>query len=122
MADAQIGRRLGVLLAPALERLAPGAVLARERLREPAEGEVGDVIVGGVAPPPGNTLWEQRRFIAADDTLRRRLVPQAYGHHDPDQGEAQCTSPAVPRQGAGTDPETYPPCRLRPLPTALICC
>ena len=30
-----------------------------------AEGEVGDVIVGGVAPPPGDTLWEQSRFIAA---------------------------------------------------------
>ena len=29
-----------------------------------AEGEVGDVIVGGVAPPPGDTLWEQSRFIA----------------------------------------------------------
>ncbi len=24
-----------------------------------AEGEVGDVIVGGVSPPPGATLWEQ---------------------------------------------------------------
>ena len=31
-----------------------------------AEGEVGDVIVGGVAPPPGATLWEQSRFIAED--------------------------------------------------------
>ena len=31
-----------------------------------AEGEVGDVIVGGVAPPPGKTLWEQRDFIAKD--------------------------------------------------------
>ena len=29
-----------------------------------AEGEVGDVIVGGVAPPPGATIWEQSRFIA----------------------------------------------------------
>jgi len=28
-----------------------------------AEGEVGDVIVGGVTPPPGETLWEQSRFI-----------------------------------------------------------
>ena len=28
-----------------------------------AEGEVGDVITGGVAPPPGNTIWEQRTFI-----------------------------------------------------------
>jgi trans-L-3-hydroxyproline dehydratase len=23
-----------------------------------AEGEVGDVIIGGVPPPPGDTLWE----------------------------------------------------------------
>ncbi|MCA3574769.1 MAG: proline racemase family protein, partial [Aestuariivirga sp.] len=35
-----------------------------------AEGEVGDVIVGGVPPPPGETLWEQSRFIAADGRLR----------------------------------------------------
>jgi trans-L-3-hydroxyproline dehydratase len=35
-----------------------------------AEGEVGDVIVGGVAPPPGNTVWEQSRFIATDGKLR----------------------------------------------------
>jgi len=35
-----------------------------------AEGEVGDVIVGGVAPPPGETLWEQSRFIHNDGTLR----------------------------------------------------
>ena len=36
-----------------------------------AEGEVGDVIVGGVAPPPGETLWEQSRWIAKDRTLAR---------------------------------------------------
>jgi hypothetical protein len=24
-----------------------------------AEGEVGNVIVGGVAPPPGDSIWEQ---------------------------------------------------------------
>jgi proline racemase len=35
-----------------------------------AEGEVGDVIVGGVAPPSGKTLWEQRTWIAKDQTLR----------------------------------------------------
>lgn len=29
-----------------------------------AEGEVGDVIVGGVAPPPGETVWDQARWIA----------------------------------------------------------
>ena len=39
-----------------------------------AEGEVGDVIVGGVAPPPGDTIWEQRCFIEKDDRLRRALV------------------------------------------------
>ena len=33
-----------------------------------AEGEVGDVIVGGVAPPPGATVWEQSRWIARDET------------------------------------------------------
>lgn len=31
-----------------------------------AEGEVGDVIVGGVLPPPGDTIWEQSRWIAGD--------------------------------------------------------
>ena len=30
-----------------------------------AEGEVGDVIVGGVGPIPGATIWEQSRFIAS---------------------------------------------------------
>jgi proline racemase len=35
-----------------------------------AEGEVGDVIVGGVLPPSGGTIWEQSRFIATDETLR----------------------------------------------------
>ena len=34
-----------------------------------AEGEVGDVILGGVQPPPGETIWEQSRFIARDETL-----------------------------------------------------
>ena len=39
-----------------------------------AEGEVGDVIVGGVAPPPGATLWEQRNFLASDETLRNFVL------------------------------------------------
>ena len=34
-----------------------------------AEGEVGDVIVGGVAPPPGDTIWQQRCFIEQDDRV-----------------------------------------------------
>lgn len=44
-----------------------------------AEGEVGDVIVGGVAPPPGDTLWEQSRWIARDDSLRRLLLNEPRG-------------------------------------------
>src|SRR5579883_3538698 len=44
-----------------------------------AEGEVGDVIVGGVAPPPGETIWEQSRFIARDQTLRNFLLNEPRG-------------------------------------------
>jgi proline racemase len=44
-----------------------------------AEGEVGDVVVGGVAPPPGDTLWEQSRFIARDGTLRNFLLNEPRG-------------------------------------------
>ena len=44
-----------------------------------AEGEVGDVIVGGVEPPPGDTLWEQRRFIEQDETLRNFVLNEPRG-------------------------------------------
>jgi proline racemase len=44
-----------------------------------AEGEVGDVIVGGVEPPPGETVWEQSRFIAADDRLRQLVLNEPLG-------------------------------------------
>lgn len=44
-----------------------------------AEGEVGDVIVGGVAVPPGETLWEQRTWIEQDDTLRRLVLNEPRG-------------------------------------------
>lgn len=44
-----------------------------------AEGEVGDVIVGGVAPPPGDTIWEQSRWIAKDDRLRRFVLNEPRG-------------------------------------------
>ena len=44
-----------------------------------AEGEVGDVIVGGVAPPPGETLWEQSRFIANDGRLRGFVLNEPRG-------------------------------------------
>lgn len=44
-----------------------------------AEGEVGDVIVGGVTPPPGDTLWEQRSFIARDQSLRNFVLNEPRG-------------------------------------------
>ncbi|WP_075997128.1 trans-3-hydroxy-L-proline dehydratase [Salaquimonas pukyongi] len=44
-----------------------------------AEGEVGDVIVGGVQPPPGNTLWEQRDFLERDGALHRFLLNEPRG-------------------------------------------
>lgn len=44
-----------------------------------AEGEVGDVIVGGVAPPPGETLWEQSRWIERDNVLRNFMLNEPRG-------------------------------------------
>ncbi|NOD34557.1 MULTISPECIES: proline racemase family protein [unclassified Ruegeria] len=44
-----------------------------------AEGEVGDVIVGGVSPPPGDTVWAQRSFIAQDQTLRNFVLNEPRG-------------------------------------------
>ncbi len=44
-----------------------------------AEGEVGDVITGGVAPPPGATLWEQSRWIAQDNALRDFVLNEPRG-------------------------------------------
>ena len=44
-----------------------------------AEGEVGDVIIGGVAPPPGATVWEQSRWVATDDRLRRLVGNEPRG-------------------------------------------
>lgn len=44
-----------------------------------AEGEVGDVIVGGVAPPPGATVWDQARWIADDGVLRNFMLNEPRG-------------------------------------------
>ena len=44
-----------------------------------AEGEVGDVIVGGVPAPPGNSIWEQSRWIAGDNTLRNYVLNEPRG-------------------------------------------
>ena len=44
-----------------------------------AEGEVGDVIIGGVAPPPGDSVWEQSRWIATDGRLRQLVGNEPRG-------------------------------------------
>jgi len=44
-----------------------------------AEGEVGDVIVGGVAAPPGDTIWLQSRYVAQDETLRDFMLNEPRG-------------------------------------------
>ena len=44
-----------------------------------AEGEVGNVIVGGVRPPPGDTLWQQSRWIDNDKTLRNLVLNEPRG-------------------------------------------
>ena len=44
-----------------------------------AEGEVGDVIVGGVTAPPGETIWQQSRWIATDQRLRNFLLNEPRG-------------------------------------------
>ncbi len=36
-----------------------------------AGGEIGNVIVAGVEPPPGATVFEQMQAMAADDSIRR---------------------------------------------------
>ena len=44
-----------------------------------AGGEVGNVIVGGVLPPPGATVFEQMQALRADDSLRRLLLREPRG-------------------------------------------
>jgi trans-L-3-hydroxyproline dehydratase len=44
-----------------------------------AAGEVGDVVIGGVEPPPGNTIWAQSRHIAEDGKLRNFLLNEPRG-------------------------------------------
>lgn len=44
-----------------------------------AEGEVGNVIVGGVPSPPGDSIWEQARWIDQDQSLRRFVLNEPRG-------------------------------------------
>ena len=42
-------------------------------------GEIGNVVVGGVLPPGGNTVFEQMQALRADDSLRRLLLREPRG-------------------------------------------
>ena len=44
-----------------------------------AGGEVGNVVVGGVLPPPGDTVFDQMQSLARDDSLRRLLLREPRG-------------------------------------------
>src|SRR5918995_6776295 len=45
-----------------------------------AGGEIGNVVVGGVLPPPGATVFEQRQALERDgDWLRRLLLREPRG-------------------------------------------
>ena len=75
-----------------------------------AEGEIGDVVVGGVLPPPGDTLWEQSRFLAKDSKLKNFLL------NEPRGGVFRHINILVPPKSPQADigniilePETVPP-------------
>jgi len=44
-----------------------------------AGGEVGNVVVGGVLQPPGDSVFEQMQALRADDSLRRLLLREPRG-------------------------------------------
>jgi len=44
-----------------------------------AGGEIGNVVVGGVLPPPGETVFEKMLALRADDSLRRLLLREPRG-------------------------------------------
>lgn len=44
-----------------------------------AAGEIGDVIVAGVDPPPGASVWDQSRWIHHDGRLRQYLLNEPRG-------------------------------------------
>jgi proline racemase len=44
-----------------------------------AGGEVGNVVVAGVEPPPGATIFDQMQAIRADDSIRKLLLHEPRG-------------------------------------------
>jgi trans-L-3-hydroxyproline dehydratase len=75
-----------------------------------AGGEIGNVVVGGVSPPPGETVFEQMQSLARDDSLRKLLL------HEPRGSVAAHANLIVPSRrkdcAAGfiiMEPTEYPP-------------
>ncbi|MGO1117339.1 proline racemase family protein [Rhodovibrionaceae bacterium A322] len=76
-----------------------------------AEGEVGRVITGGVLPPPGKTLFEQKTYLEEQgDDLRKFLI------YEPRGGAFVHTNLVVPPVTPGAqagfiimEPTDYPP-------------
>jgi proline racemase len=75
-----------------------------------AGGEIGNVIVGGVLPPRGKTVFDQMLALRADDSLRRLLLREPRG------GVAVHANLVVPATRADCDagfiimePTEYPP-------------
>ena len=81
-----------------------------------AEGETGRVVVGGVLPPPGATMFEKMRHMASrDDRLRRFLL------NEPRVGATSSANLVVPPTRADADvgfiimeASEYRPCFWRP--------
>lgn len=44
-----------------------------------AGGEIGNVVIDGVEPPPGATIFEQMQAIRADDSIRHLLLREPRG-------------------------------------------
>jgi proline racemase len=44
-----------------------------------AGGEIGNVVVGGVLPPKGDTVFEQMQTLAREDSLRKLLLREPRG-------------------------------------------
>ena len=75
-----------------------------------AGGEIGNVIVGGVLPPAGDTVFEQMQALARDDSLRKLLL------HEPRGSVAAHANLIVKSNQPGCDagfiiiePTEYPP-------------
>ncbi len=74
-----------------------------------AGGEVGNVVVAGVEPPPGGTVYEQMEALRSSDSLRRFLLREPRG------SVAQHANLVVPSSRAGCaagyvimEPTEYP--------------